>query len=73
MTSDQKSKKKCEQCRDTGWYGDNGPGIRGNREYVPCECRDPGYTIWNGFPFKKDLLKKLEEKKRTKHDPPNGS
>ena len=29
----------CEQCKDTGWYGDNGPGIKGNREYIPCECR----------------------------------
>ncbi len=28
----------CETCRDTGWYGDNGPGRRGNREYVPCDC-----------------------------------
>lgn len=30
---------KCETCKDTGWYGDNGPGIKGNREYVPCECQ----------------------------------
>jgi len=28
----------CEQCHDTGWYGDNGPGIKGNWEYNPCEC-----------------------------------
>jgi len=27
-------------CKDTGWYGDNGAGIKGNREYLPCEC-DP--------------------------------
>ena len=33
------SKYKCDQCRDTGWYGDNGPGIMGNREYIRCECR----------------------------------
>jgi len=33
-------KHKCELCKGTGWYGDNGPGIRGNTEYVPCEkCR----------------------------------
>jgi len=32
-------KYKCDQCHDTGWYGDNGPGIKGNREYCPCECR----------------------------------
>jgi hypothetical protein len=30
--------KKCEFCNGSGWYGDNGPGIRGNREYVPCGC-----------------------------------
>jgi len=29
----------CELCKNTGWYGDNGPGIKGNREYLPCECR----------------------------------
>ncbi|MCK4821193.1 hypothetical protein KA005_35840 [bacterium] len=29
---------KCEECHDTGWYGDNGPGIKGNREYQRCEC-----------------------------------
>ena len=28
----------CEDCHDTGYAGDNGPGIRENREYVPCEC-----------------------------------
>jgi hypothetical protein len=28
---------KCEACRDTGFYGDIGPGIRGNREYNPCD------------------------------------
>jgi len=34
--------KMCELCKNTGWYGDNGPGIKGNREYIPCECR----SIW---------------------------
>ncbi len=29
---------KCENCRDTGWYGDNGPGIVGNHEFHRCEC-----------------------------------
>ena len=29
---------KCEECRDTGYYGDNGPGIKGNTEYSECEC-----------------------------------
>jgi DnaJ-class molecular chaperone len=36
-----KMKPKCEDCRDTGWYGDLGPGIRGNREYQRCECMAP--------------------------------
>ena len=33
--------KDCELCNGSGWYGDNGPGIRGNREYVPCEYCNP--------------------------------
>lgn len=36
---------KCELCADTGWYGDNGPGIRGNSEFVLCECKNKGYRI----------------------------
>ena len=32
-------KEVCEDCQGTGWYGDQGPGIKGNREYVPCECK----------------------------------
>ena len=31
-------KYKCEECKDTGWVGDNGAGIRGNNEYEPCFC-----------------------------------
>lgn len=31
---------KCELCNDTGYYGDNGPGIKGNNEWNHCECRD---------------------------------
>lgn len=27
----------CECCKDTGYYGDNGPGIKGNREYHRCD------------------------------------
>jgi len=33
------NKFKCEDCHDTGWTGDNGPGIKGNREYHPCDCK----------------------------------
>jgi len=32
----------CKICNDTGWYGDNNPGIRGNREYCRCECKEDG-------------------------------
>lgn len=28
----------CEECHDTGWGGDHGPGVRGNNEYGPCSC-----------------------------------
>jgi hypothetical protein len=32
----------CEYCRGTGWYGDHGPGIKGNSEYMPCDmCGKP--------------------------------
>ena len=30
--------KYCDLCHDTGYYGDNGPGRNGNKEYVLCEC-----------------------------------
>jgi hypothetical protein len=29
---------RCETCHDTGWYGDDGPGLWGNREVVRCDC-----------------------------------
>ncbi len=31
----------CEDCAGTGWYGDNGPGIDNNHEYVRCHCDTP--------------------------------
>lgn len=31
------TKPLCDVCADTGWYGDNGPGIKGNSEYQPCD------------------------------------
>jgi len=31
------SDEPCPACNDTGWYGDNGPGIKGNKEYIPCD------------------------------------
>lgn len=35
-------KYNCKSCNDTGWYGDNGPGIKGNSEYMPCDQCDRG-------------------------------
>ena len=29
----------CDVCMDTGYYGDNGPGRKGNREFSPCDCK----------------------------------
>jgi len=29
---------ECELCEGLGWYGDNGPGILGNSEFVQCDC-----------------------------------
>lgn len=44
---------KCEMCHDTGYYGDMGPGIKGNREYIPCECRQTpkltALSAWKAF------------------------
>lgn len=34
-------KKDCDLCRGTGFYGDNGPGRKGNSEFVPCDCTAP--------------------------------
>lgn len=35
-------RKPCDHCNDTGYYGDNGPGISGNKEYQPCDmCYPP--------------------------------
>ena len=31
---------KCEKCHGSGFYGDNGPGRKGNTEYTRCECQE---------------------------------
>ena len=62
-----KHNQKCELCNDTGWYGDNGPGIRGNREYIPCECKKLPKScriLTNGLPIPRnsaDTQKKCPE------------
>jgi len=42
----------CEDCRDTGYRGDIGPGIRGNHEYEECHCA-------NGQALKHDADRRL--------------
>ena len=32
---------KCDLCNDTGYYGDNGPGIENNTEYHQCDKCPP--------------------------------
>ena len=31
---------KCEKCHGSGFYGDNGPGRKGNTEYTRCDCQE---------------------------------
>lgn len=39
---------KCEECHDTGWGGDVGPGgARTNTEYGPCVCDERLRAIRN--------------------------
>ncbi len=38
---DKPTAQKCELCNGTKFYGNNGPGRRGNREYVRCEICNP--------------------------------
>lgn len=30
----------CEECHDTGWGGDMGPGWKGNHEVQRCHCNE---------------------------------
>ena len=41
-----KEAEKCPECDGTGYYGDNGPGIKGNQEYQECDyCEGTGKRI----------------------------
>ena len=40
------SKPWCEECGGTGYGGDIGPGVRGNNEYGPCDCREKRKINW---------------------------
>lgn len=51
-------KPKCENCFDTGYYGDNGPMIRGNREFLPCECKRAGKVAEMNF---NERMQKVKE------------
>ena len=37
----------CELCKGSGFYGDNGPGRRGNNESHECECTSPSSSWEN--------------------------
>ena len=39
------SDKACEMCKDTGYYGDNGPGISRNNEYHECDYCEKGKAL----------------------------
>ena len=41
---------KCDDCHDTGWVGDNGPGRNGNSEYHECHC---SFVPQRPYPFEK--------------------
>ena len=46
----RRSEMKCETCADTGFYGDNGAGIKGNNEWMKCDQCNTGkkeYEIIN--------------------------
>lgn len=34
-------KPDCELCKGSGFYGDRGPGRKGNAEYIRCDCTQP--------------------------------
>jgi len=46
-------KPKCEACNDTGWYGDNGPGIIGNKE---CHLCDMSGCVADGSAYALSLI-----------------
>jgi len=43
------SEFKCEECNDTGFYGDNGPGKRNNADYQRCDRCDIHTYAMRGF------------------------
>ena len=36
---ERRERMVCEICNDTGYYGENGPGIDVNDCYIQCECK----------------------------------
>lgn len=39
---------ECEACKNTGYYGDNGPGVDGNNEWMQCDHRHIDWVICGG-------------------------
>ncbi len=64
----------CEYCHDTGWYGDNGPGTRGNRECMPCDmCKAKGLptadeSLLTHLRSEVARLKQVEEQADRQHE-----
>ena len=52
---------KCEDCNDTGWYGDNGPGRKDNREYHPCDSCGKGQDVNPCCPRCKEYVVLMQE------------
>lgn len=43
-------KPDCDLCKGSGFYGDNGPGRKGNAEYIRCDCTLPPTPEPQGSP-----------------------
>src|SRR3972149_8168864 len=52
---------KCEKCLNSGFYGDNGPGRKGNTEYTRCDCQeDVSCTTHHACKCIQERLDKIE-------------
>jgi len=62
------AKQDCECCAGTGWCGDNGPGISGNREYHHCDCvKQPGPLEASTLDLYIEKVRKLQAELVTEH------
>ncbi len=70
--SDIMSKKcTCDTCHDTGFYGDNGPGTKNNREWCVCDaCPESGTKLEGKLMSNARTLKKENERLRATQEKP---